>query len=98
MTTASERASYDFENFSDGCNLLLNLGIQYNTINDYREPIAIFYNKSGNPFATIYQNKIEFESVYSSVATSQFFLNKEKDFKPGEPDNYHLITIALSSV
>ena len=98
MTTASEATNYAFQNSSEGCNLLLNLGIQYNTINDYREPIATFYNNAGNPFATIYQNKIVFESVYSSAASCQFFLNKEKDFNPGEPDNYHLITIALSSV
>lgn len=83
-------------------NLLINIGIQYNEINNVAEPICVIRSNeevSTNEFITVYQNKIVFSGVFGgSPKDCNFFLHKESSYDPGNPDKYHLITIAIAPV
>lgn len=78
---------------TNGGDILISLGIQYNEINNTNNPIASFeYVSEGAtiPFCTIYQNKVVIENN-----TVQIFLDKTNitDFDVNKPENYHLIQI-----
>lgn len=94
---------YHFEAFpQDINNALINVGIQYNEINNIVDPICIIRSNestSTNTFITIYQDKIEFSGVFGGAEqTCNFFLHKENNYAPGNPDNFHLITISIAPV
>lgn len=79
---------------------LINIGIQYNDINDTSEPIIKLYSdvaKTQNAI-TIYQNKVVFGSrFFQSDADCNIFLAKELNYNPDDRDKYHMITINAAS-
>lgn len=76
--------------------ILISIGIQYNEINNVKNPIMTFnyLDDSLNvPFCEVYQNKINIENKYS---TNIFFEKIPIDkYNPGDSENYHLIQILL---
>lgn len=98
-----ENKVYHFLNAPDGINnLLINIGIQYNEINNTEDPICVIRSNeeiSTNEFITVYQNKVVFSGIFGGESQEcNLFLHKEKNYNPGDPDKYHLITIAIAPV
>lgn len=101
-----QKTTYHFTNIPNvgnvPINVLINVGVQYNEINNIEEPICTIRSNeesSTNEFITIYQNKIVFSGVFGgSSRDCNFFLHKETSYDSSDPDKYHLITIALAPV
>lgn len=86
-------------NLIDGCTeFAINIGIQYNKINNVNNPIASFNvnNSSGN--IVIYQNNITLGYPYylTGSVNRSIFIPKTQDFDKGDPSKYHLITITYT--
>ena len=83
----------------DGCTeFAINLGIQYNKINNVKNPILGFNIKAGDESITLYQNKVVLGFPYytAASATKDIFIPKVTDFDSGKSENYHLITITYT--
>lgn len=79
------------------------IGIQYNKINNTKNPIIEFYRESGtagiaeaDPSIVIYQDKVVFQKFTSGEAT--LYLPKEDNYSPQESEYYHLISIAQKKI
>lgn len=86
-------------NLVDGCTeFVINLGIQYNKINNTNNPIVGFSNQSGDEGILLYQNKINLGFPYytGSSKTKEIFIPRAADFDSGNSSNYHLVTIAYT--
>ena len=86
-------------NLVDGCTeFVINLGIQYNKINNTNNPIVGFSNQSGDEGILLYQNKINLGFPYytGSSKTKEIFIPRAADFDSGNSTNYHLVTIAYT--
>lgn len=86
-------------NLIDGCTeFAINIGIQYNKINNVNNPIASFNvnNSSGN--IVIYQNNVTLGYPYylTGSVNRSIFIPKTQDFDKGDPSKYHLITITYT--
>lgn len=75
------------------------IGIQYNKINNTKNPIIEFYRESGaagvaeaDPSIIVYQNKVVFQKFTSGEAS--LYLPKEDNYSPQESEYYHLVSIA----
>ena len=91
--------SFKIENYSNG-DQTINIGIQYNNINNIEKPIIKLYsddNKSEESI-TIYQNYIEFgKRFFDSPQSCNIFLHKERKYDSTDLNKYHLITISCAS-
>lgn len=99
--TDSDSSSYTFTQdatINYKSNVLINVGIQYNEINNTDSAICVIKStdSTNNTFITIYQNKVVFN--IGATTDCNLFLHKETDYDPGNPDKYHLITILIASV
>ena len=100
MTTGYSDAIFDVNpNLVDGCTeFAINLGIQYNKINNTNDPIVGFSNQSGDEGILLYQNKINLGFPYytGSAATKEIFIPRSADFDSGDTLKYHLVTITYT--
>jgi hypothetical protein len=83
---------------------VINIGIQYNSINDTKNPILSIYEGRENPAIILYQNGVTFQNIISED-TREIFIRKSQDYDPGtnyDEDNNllksHLITISWVKV
>jgi hypothetical protein len=85
--------------FNDGCTeFVINIGLQYNKINNTKNPILGFDVSSSKDSIVLYQNQIVLGFPYytAASATKEIFIPKCDDFDSGKSENYHLITIAYT--
>lgn len=86
-------------NLVDGCTeFVINLGIQYDKINNINIPIVGFNTKSGEDNILVYQNKVVLSAPYFITGSEEreIFIPKLNNFDPGNSLNYHLLTIAYT--
>lgn len=79
---------------------LINIGIQYNDINNTQNPILKLYSDASKTEGaiTIYQNKVIFgRRFFDSEQECSIFLHKELNYDPEDRDKYHIISINIAS-
>lgn len=87
------------EEYTNG-DQLINIGIQYNDINNTKEPIIKLYDTANrsNDTITIYQDKIVFgNNIYTSEQSCDIFLHKERNYNAYDREKYHLLSIYIST-
>lgn len=73
--------------------MLINIGIQYNYINNEELPIITLppYSQQDSNTIVIYQNKVE---IAKASLDGNFFIEEEQNYDVNNEKKYHLITLA----
>ena len=86
---------------------VINIGVQYNNINDVTLPILELYASgfSEVPSITLYQNKVNFSNFFDKGNDREIFIRKSNNYDANENYNdttqqlnSHLVTISWSTV
>lgn len=95
VTYSLPRTSTSIANAQD---ILINIGIQYNSINNVNNPILSVISDNQTSLS-IFQNKVVIGQPFSgAAATKSIFLKKEHDYNVNNAKNFHLITFSYSKV
>lgn len=95
VTYTLPRTSTSIANAQD---ILINVGIQYNSINNVNNPILSVISDNQTSLS-IFQNKVVIGQPFSAAAaTKSIFLKKEYNYNINNAKNFHLITFSYSKV
>ena len=98
LSSDTSATELTIDSFSTG-EQMINIGIQYNDINNSKNELIKLYdtvNKSKDTIK-IYQNKIVFgNDIFDSNNECEIFLHKEQNYNLNERSKYHLLTICMA--
>jgi len=75
----------------------INIGIQYNNINNVKNPIFNMSTLEARDSIRIFQNSVELKDPFISDAKQAWFIPKTLNYDTGIPENYHLLSFVLTN-
>lgn len=75
----------------------INIGIQYNNINNVKNPIFNMSTLEARDSIRIFQNSVELKDPFVSDAKQAWFIPKTLNYDTGIPENYHLLSFVLTN-